>query len=383
MVVVGLFAACSSDKSSEPVTIDKAAAFSAKADTDLQRRVCRALGYPADCDVCSLAGWYGDGECDTFCNKPDSDCGTRCQDDSDCPTIYCITAPCPQNVCVNNTCELQNDDQCFGAWVDQSGTCRTAVDGIAPAECCSCDGAIERAGWPSLCINKHDVSVDFACCNDSSDAGTAKCAAQDAEGVGLCQAFFGYAWDGKACVGLGGCSCQGSDCGEIYNSPAACEADYSQCATDGGPAPTDCYVGGCSSQLCTDYPGAISTCEARPEYACYRNAACELQADGSCGWTDTPELQQCLDSGGPGGRPAYDPCENKGCGDACWLCDPDDNAACSEPAGVKTCNDQGACELGVAMCDPADDCRSLGCGAGQYCGFCWTKYTCIPDGAVC
>lgn len=56
----------------------------------------------------------------------------------------------------------------------------------------------------------------------------------------------------------------------------------------------DCFVGGCSGQLCTDQPGAISTCEWREEYACYQTATCERQPDGQCGWTETPELTTCL-----------------------------------------------------------------------------------------
>lgn len=55
-----------------------------------------------------------------------------------------------------------------------------------------------------------------------------------------------------------------------------------------------CFVGGCSSQICSDQEGVISTCEFRPEYACYQQATCERQADGQCGWTETPELAACL-----------------------------------------------------------------------------------------
>lgn len=55
-----------------------------------------------------------------------------------------------------------------------------------------------------------------------------------------------------------------------------------------------CYVGGCSAQLCTDDPDAASTCEYRAEYACYRSARCERQANGTCGWTKTDELAACL-----------------------------------------------------------------------------------------
>lgn len=55
-----------------------------------------------------------------------------------------------------------------------------------------------------------------------------------------------------------------------------------------------CYVGGCSNQLCTDEPNAVSTCEYREQYACYQTARCERQASGQCGWTMTTELQACL-----------------------------------------------------------------------------------------
>ncbi|MBA3499496.1 MAG: hypothetical protein M4D80_20160 [Myxococcota bacterium] len=55
-----------------------------------------------------------------------------------------------------------------------------------------------------------------------------------------------------------------------------------------------CFVGGCSSQICSDQEGVISTCEFRPEYACYQEASCERQASGDCGWTQTPALTTCL-----------------------------------------------------------------------------------------
>jgi hypothetical protein len=64
-------------------------------------------------------------------------------------------------------------------------------------------------------------------------------------------------------------------------------------ATDAAVQKT-CYVGGCSGQVCSDREGVITTCEFRPEYACYRTATCEVQADGECGWTQTSELQACL-----------------------------------------------------------------------------------------
>lgn len=55
-----------------------------------------------------------------------------------------------------------------------------------------------------------------------------------------------------------------------------------------------CYVGGCSSHICSEEPDAMSTCEFREEYACYKTAKCEKQATGKCGWTTTPALKACV-----------------------------------------------------------------------------------------
>lgn len=55
-----------------------------------------------------------------------------------------------------------------------------------------------------------------------------------------------------------------------------------------------CYIGGCSSQLCSESTGMASTCEWRESYACYATATCTRQPDGACGWTETAELKQCL-----------------------------------------------------------------------------------------
>jgi len=54
-----------------------------------------------------------------------------------------------------------------------------------------------------------------------------------------------------------------------------------------------CIKTGCSSQVCSDHD-VITTCEFRPEYACYQKAVCERQRDGNCGFTKTRELTACL-----------------------------------------------------------------------------------------
>lgn len=60
--------------------------------------------------------------------------------------------------------------------------------------------------------------------------------------------------------------------------------------------PAACVVTGCSGQLCAS-EDMMSTCEWKPEYACYKQyGTCEVQADGKCGWTKSAALQACLSS---------------------------------------------------------------------------------------
>ena len=62
----------------------------------------------------------------------------------------------------------------------------------------------------------------------------------------------------------------------------------------GSSAPVGkCIKTGCSSQVCSDRD-VVTTCEFRPEYACYQKAMCERQRNGECGFTQTAELRACL-----------------------------------------------------------------------------------------
>jgi hypothetical protein len=66
------------------------------------------------------------------------------------------------------------------------------------------------------------------------------------------------------------------------------------------PVTSDCIKTGCSGTICAE-PGkeVITTCEMKPEYACYANANCARQADGHCGWLQTTGLTKCLASPPP------------------------------------------------------------------------------------
>lgn len=62
---------------------------------------------------------------------------------------------------------------------------------------------------------------------------------------------------------------------------------------EASPSLSRCKPTGCSGQICSD-EDVTTTCEFKEEYACYKNAKCERQSDGKCGWTPTEELVMCL-----------------------------------------------------------------------------------------
>ena len=82
-------------------------------------------------------------------------------------------------------------------------------------------------------------------------------------------------------------------CGGGKSNPAPSNGS----ATEPPPAGGACIKTGCSGIICAE-PGndQMSTCEFKPEYACYQKAACERQADGKCGWTQSDDLKACLAS---------------------------------------------------------------------------------------
>ena len=58
-----------------------------------------------------------------------------------------------------------------------------------------------------------------------------------------------------------------------------------------------CHPTGCSNQICAD-EDVITDCAMRPEYVCSKDAKCERQNDGKCGWTQTVDLIACLTTNG-------------------------------------------------------------------------------------
>ena len=73
-----------------------------------------------------------------------------------------------------------------------------------------------------------------------------------------------------------------------------------QCGWEINECKKGCVKGGCSGTACIEEgQDMMTTCEWRPEYACYQTATCERQSDGACGWTQTQELAACIASPPP------------------------------------------------------------------------------------
>jgi hypothetical protein len=74
-----------------------------------------------------------------------------------------------------------------------------------------------------------------------------------------------------------------------------CTWEIVVCPEDDAPAPVagNCHPTGCSGAVCAE-EDLVTTCEFRPEYACYRDAECARQPDGACGWSPSAELDACL-----------------------------------------------------------------------------------------
>jgi eight-cysteine-cluster-containing protein len=96
-------------------------------------------------------------------------------------------------------------------------------------------------------------------------------------------------------------SCVANYCGgcnaEFFDARGnrVCLDASGDCSSD-----ADCTVTGCSGQICAAEP-VVSTCEFRPEYACYADpeiTGCGCNA-GRCDWARTDELAECLANGGP------------------------------------------------------------------------------------
>jgi hypothetical protein len=158
------------------------------------------------------------------------------------------------------------------------------------------------------------------------------CRAQDARGVGPCDRFFGYAWDGQACVGISGCSCEGADCERLYQSLEACQAAHRACA------PRRCGSRGlppCGRDQYCDFPdGSQCGADDRGGVCRPRPQICPAIFDPVCGCDGQTYSSACVAAGkgvdaasdgecpaGPGGGACTTDADCRTFSDYCTGCD--------------------------------------------------------------
>jgi hypothetical protein len=158
--------------------------------------------------------------------------GITCRVDGDCPQPsgqYCVACfeggvDCARSQCVAGAC-VGHAANCPGP---MTNACAYKGCGDPCQQCSTYDGGCYAGtcNWFNEC--KQAVPV----CSISATYG---CAPSDAVGVGDCNDFLGWGWDGSKCSPVVGCLCQGSDCvGLTTGSASDCLGNYSQCPQDGG-----------------------------------------------------------------------------------------------------------------------------------------------------
>ena len=240
-----------------------------------------AMNGPEDCFM--PRGWFWTGEgCEQItCTCQGDDCNALFPDENACLASYgdCPVAPPPDSCdpqlaegvgfcelflgwkwdgldCVPlSGCECSGPD--CGNLYPEVDLCKDAHLGCGFGPDCTPDDAIGSgdcdlflgvvwtgdnclgiSGCECIGTDCDNLPLDEQTCWDEhglcEPPPPPECLPEDAIGVGMCDAFWGYAWNGSECVGLSGCACEGLDCETLPFEPGLCELEHEQC---GGNVP--------------------------------------------------------------------------------------------------------------------------------------------------
>ena len=162
---------------------------------------------------------------------PGVDGSMRCRGDSDCPqasTQYCVPCfegglDCAHYRCTNGSCVgVPAGRSCPGPLTNP---CASKACGDGCQQCSTVDGGC----YPGTCNWFGACKAATPVCTGQASRG---CSPSDAMGVGDCNDFLGFGWDGSKCIALVGCVCQGSDCGILLSAEIDCNAVFAPCGHD-------------------------------------------------------------------------------------------------------------------------------------------------------
>ena len=208
-------------------------------------------------------------------------------------SVSCAGGTCEANQCKPLVCEEYCE---FGHQLDYLGCEQCSCN---PAPSCQWNNPppyVRCAGIETYGKNP----VDGTCCQYPSPcyipegyehfATEGACLGLAAEGEG-CSLYGTQCQNGLECQFVCPDGSTDGNCNLGINPTGTCvaTAPAAECQTD-----ADCVVTGCSGQMCAP-EARFSTCEYRPEYACYGEPTTSCGCNnGSCGWDQTDALTACL-----------------------------------------------------------------------------------------
>lgn len=143
--------------------------------------------------------------------------------------------------------DCDRDSQC-GSLSCICGVCSSGCDSDAA---CTAFGSEAACEVPTGCASATTVCVRHSGGGAGGGGGggpqSSACAAMDAHTGSLnCGSIVGYVYDGRIC-GPVYCSCEGSECDQMFGSMAACDAAYAGCYSEQGVLQAcsghgDCHV---------------------------------------------------------------------------------------------------------------------------------------------
>lgn len=223
--------------------------------------------------------------CFGYCKEPTPT--DQCQTDKDCAQgETCVLGPCPLAPCVLDP--ATGDAICPPCY----GTCKASTPSCVVSGCsgqiCASEPMASTCEWK----DEYACYPLATCAPDASGA----CGWQKTDAFVACIEKLTPPTLCTASSCPKGEACLNGKCSPI---PGGCSADTvcapGETCVNGAcvAAPKTCVVSGCSGQICAAQE-MMSTCEWKPEYACYAKATCAVQANGACGWTMTAALSACL-----------------------------------------------------------------------------------------